>query len=369
MPFKKILLEGDAAGGSHVILDGSTHTDSVVQTVSRGSLIYGNSTPKWDELVVGAANSVLWTDGTDVSWSAAPRLANIADTGGTNRITIATASPHVSIPGHLAITSTAGGSEFGLVRIAPTTTNVTNWQGVSIAPALTLTGNTRFVRALIGTVVVTAGDLSTGHSIFALDFQISAKSLLGDTITFANVKGAHASAFAHAGGTDLGSVLTVTNLIGAIFEVQAQVDSDATLTITNTYGLQIPAISLAGAGTAPTITTSYGIWIGNQGTDSTTNVYGLYMNAITAGTNRYGLYMLAVNGGTIGYLLELGGTAGSPVLRLKDTGTGGWTAAANETPLWIHQGATPTLRQLKTRVWDGTAGHGFTNGDLVCFLV
>ena len=33
----------------------------------------------------GAANSVLWTDGTDPSWSAAPRLANIADTGG-NRV-------------------------------------------------------------------------------------------------------------------------------------------------------------------------------------------------------------------------------------------------------------------------------------------
>src|SRR3990167_1973009 len=107
--WKKILLDGDAGcGAAHAILDGGTaHTDSVIQTVTRGSLIYGNSTPKWDELVVGAANSVLWTDGTDVSWSATPRLANIADTGGTARITLATSSPHVSIPGHLAITSTA----------------------------------------------------------------------------------------------------------------------------------------------------------------------------------------------------------------------------------------------------------------------
>ena len=62
---------------NHPVLDASKHTDSVAQTVTRGSLIYGNSTPKWDELVVGAANSVLWTDGTDVSWSAAPRLRNI----------------------------------------------------------------------------------------------------------------------------------------------------------------------------------------------------------------------------------------------------------------------------------------------------
>src|SRR3990172_2917721 len=82
------------------LLDG-VKADSVAQTVSRGSLIYGNSTPKWDELVVGAANSVLWTDGTDVSWSATPRLANIADTGGTARITLATSSPHLTLTGDI----------------------------------------------------------------------------------------------------------------------------------------------------------------------------------------------------------------------------------------------------------------------------
>ena len=61
--------------GKNDLLDGSVHTDTVAQTVSRGSLIYGNSTPKWDELVVGAANSVLWTDGTDPSWQTIPRLS------------------------------------------------------------------------------------------------------------------------------------------------------------------------------------------------------------------------------------------------------------------------------------------------------
>src|SRR3990167_2581318 len=45
-------------------------------------------------LAIGAANSVLWSDGTNPSWSVAPRLANIADTDGINRITLATASPH-----------------------------------------------------------------------------------------------------------------------------------------------------------------------------------------------------------------------------------------------------------------------------------
>ena len=38
------------AGGAHSMLDGSTHSDSVADTVSRGSLIAGNATPAWDEL-------------------------------------------------------------------------------------------------------------------------------------------------------------------------------------------------------------------------------------------------------------------------------------------------------------------------------
>lgn len=57
------------SGVGHAILDGAVHTDSVADGVTRGSLIYGNSTPKWDELVVGGADTFLRTDGTDVAWS------------------------------------------------------------------------------------------------------------------------------------------------------------------------------------------------------------------------------------------------------------------------------------------------------------
>lgn len=58
-----------AASFPHVMLDSNVHTDTVTQTVSRGSLIYGNSTPKWDELTIGSAGKLLRTDGTDVAWS------------------------------------------------------------------------------------------------------------------------------------------------------------------------------------------------------------------------------------------------------------------------------------------------------------
>lgn len=57
-----------STGGSNALLDGSAHTDTVAQTVSRGSLIYGDSTPKWNELTIGLNGKVLHSDGTDASW-------------------------------------------------------------------------------------------------------------------------------------------------------------------------------------------------------------------------------------------------------------------------------------------------------------
>lgn len=54
--------------GPHNLLS-ATHTDTAASAVSRGSLIVGNSTPAWSELVIGAANRVLRSDGTDASWA------------------------------------------------------------------------------------------------------------------------------------------------------------------------------------------------------------------------------------------------------------------------------------------------------------
>jgi len=57
-----------ATGVNHNLLS-STHSDTVTQTPSRGSLIYGDSTPLWNELVLGTASKNLRSDGTDSSWS------------------------------------------------------------------------------------------------------------------------------------------------------------------------------------------------------------------------------------------------------------------------------------------------------------
>jgi len=60
-----VLVVGDSAT-AHALLDGSVHTDSLADAVTRGSIIYGNTTPKWDELVIGTG--FLRGDGTDCAW-------------------------------------------------------------------------------------------------------------------------------------------------------------------------------------------------------------------------------------------------------------------------------------------------------------
>lgn len=64
-----------APGAAHAILDGSTHSDSVADGVTRGSIVYGNATPKWDELVIGANETLLQSDGTDIAYATPATVA------------------------------------------------------------------------------------------------------------------------------------------------------------------------------------------------------------------------------------------------------------------------------------------------------
>ena len=54
--------------GTTTLLNGNFHSDTVAQTPTRGSIVYSNATPKWDELPIGAASTLLKSDGTDISW-------------------------------------------------------------------------------------------------------------------------------------------------------------------------------------------------------------------------------------------------------------------------------------------------------------
>ena len=66
----KKYVDDQAGGTTHAILS-ATHTDSTASAVTRGSVIIGDSTPKWVELNVGINGQVLTTDGTDITWGSA----------------------------------------------------------------------------------------------------------------------------------------------------------------------------------------------------------------------------------------------------------------------------------------------------------
>ena len=61
-------LAAGAAPAAHDILSLS-HGDTLAAAVSQGSLVYGNGTPKWAELVIGGAGTLLRSDGADVAWA------------------------------------------------------------------------------------------------------------------------------------------------------------------------------------------------------------------------------------------------------------------------------------------------------------
>ena len=72
---------GGGVAVPHQLLDNPWHTDTATQAPTRGSLIYGDATPAWNELVLGgAAGSFVRRDATDVMWSTLV-LPNAAATG------------------------------------------------------------------------------------------------------------------------------------------------------------------------------------------------------------------------------------------------------------------------------------------------
>lgn len=74
------------ANPAHALLSTTWHSDTTAQGVTRGSIIYGNSTPKWDELTIGSSGYVLASDGTDIAWSLVPTHASRHQSGGADAI-------------------------------------------------------------------------------------------------------------------------------------------------------------------------------------------------------------------------------------------------------------------------------------------
>jgi len=271
------------------------------------------------------------------TFSAGIKLASaqqIQDSAGTGRILPATASPHLTLTGDTRLNGWVG------VNCAPAAERYLNVSptGLSITAAQTYFGafnpgsssidaNSAVVMGVYGAPSFTISASKTGILIYGLSY---------------------------AAGVAGGSGATVAKLVGAAVGTLAL---NYTGTITEMIGLDVPAPFVLGG--SPTIATSCGLRVANQGHASVTDVYGAKIKAQTAGTNRYGLHIADISGGTIARILELGPT---PYLRLL--GSGNWTPAANETPLYLAEGVTPTLRQVK---WKDGAAIGA--GDKVLVLV
>ena len=100
----------------------ATHGDTSADAVTRGSLIYGNATPAWDELVVGAANSALVTDGTDVAWDNTPTFDGLTLAGnlamGGNDITGVGDVDGVDVSAHAARHQNGGADEISVAGLS-----------------------------------------------------------------------------------------------------------------------------------------------------------------------------------------------------------------------------------------------------------
>ena len=193
-------------------------------------------------------------------------------------------------------------------------------------------------------------------------------SIDGGTLAF-NVYGIGGGAINQRAGTK-----TINKVAGLIYS--ATHSPSAASNTTELFGLDILAGVYNGNGTVATIKgvqiTITGVAAANAPTTITaldmllnwsgaapTNYYGIKMPAIPSGTNRYGLFMSDISAGTIARLLELGPT---PYLRLY--GSGEWSPAANQTPLDLAEGVTPTRRNVRWK-----AGDALGAGDKVMVMV
>ena len=189
-------------GANHAILS-ATHTDSLAAAVSRGSIIVGNTTPAWSELVVGAAGTRLFSDGTDATWvdsdTAAFLLAGTVFATVDGGIVIDTDGDNVEvIDDVLAVQSGGIDYHIPMMRTFPTSNNhvialnrttdqyvwkpMTSGNGISIAgTASNITVNmvTEGVNAIHDATVPTTAENSLG-----IDTDGDGVNILNDVLSF-----------------------------------------------------------------------------------------------------------------------------------------------------------------------------------------
>lgn len=192
------------------------HGDTLPAAVSRGSLIYGNATPKWAELIVGAANRVLRSDGTDIAWGQVVLTTDVtgvlptavggtnhgnytagsvifAGAGGTsltednanffwddtnNRLGLGTIIPNkqLTIYGAFATAGAFGTSTVG-IELLNVASEALPARNTTIAFSGSLVGTTGRYAAVDGIITGSSGDGRIGSIVFSTKSTVGATSL------------------------------------------------------------------------------------------------------------------------------------------------------------------------------------------------
>lgn len=141
----------------------ATHGDTLTDTVVRGDILYGNSTPKWARLAKPSVLSGLSHDGTDVSWVTA------TGTGAPVRAISPTFTTSLAVPSissSVDLTLSALGGVIVLSGFIPQA-GILGWNGQGIAFALsgdTVT-NTKIQPESEGVLQVNNGTLNAYKSL------------------------------------------------------------------------------------------------------------------------------------------------------------------------------------------------------------
>ena len=247
----------------------------------------------------------------------------VQDSGGTGRILLATALPHVTLTGDLRLGSTAGigtnpadGITLNIRATGTFTSNIII--GEILTSSLTLNAANISATALHGQAIVVIGANQSGTTtITGLDFQAGMSSGAGKTV-------------AYIAGINAKPSITAFGVSPAP-------------TVTTLRGLFLDSPFITGS---PVVPTSVGLEIGNYGTKtSQVDSYGLI---IADTTNNTGFTRL----------LEIGGAGGTPNLRLEGRAPGnpGASKGRSQFLLSFNENGTVSLRRVEWKNPDAT-GH------------
>lgn len=289
----------DHAALANLAFAGAGHTGFVAAAgLAGGQTIIGGTAPGENLSLQSTAHAARGV----VQVIDALRLVSglIQDPAGAPRLSLGTASPHVTLTGDVRVT--------GYAAFAGATPGADTY--LKINPSgVTWTTSTTLIQ-----MNPSSCSIGVGGALSALGGYADVTILAGATPT---VRGLNFVGLVSGPGSP-------AELSGAFAQVGCIGLSG---TITDMHAFYLPAAYIQFSGGA--ITRTHGVRIGNQGKAGVGTTYGLLIEPQTNSANCYSIWAGATRTGT-------------PRLRLDEG-----TPAANSTNLWLAEGVTPTLRQVQ----------------------